>query len=174
MKKSYLVILDANVVIDAYQNNYWNTLVTAYNVYLPAIVLRDEVQYFRDRDGKKFIDLSPYILKGTVVELEATLEEEAVLQASVKPVFLPKLDPGEREALALLKSPRCKNFLFCTGDALAIQGLSILGMTPQGISVEKLLNNAGSTKKVKPEFTEKRFQAHLVQGFQEREFWIIK
>lgn len=118
MKKSCLVILDANVVINAHEEKYWNVLVAGHKIYLPATVLRDEVQYFMDKDGKKIIDLSDLISKGSIIELEATAEEDALLQSCIQPSFLPSLDPGEREALALLKGLRCKNYLFCTADGL--------------------------------------------------------
>jgi|GEM_PF-6759019 hypothetical protein len=89
-------------------------------------------------------------------------------------MFFSSIDPGEREALALLKNPNFKNFYFCTGDALAVKLLSILGITDRGISVEKLLDKIGITKKLDKHFKEKWFQRQLSLGFQEKDFWLKK
>jgi hypothetical protein len=117
MKKPDLVILDANVVIDAHKENYWNSLIEGHKIHLPATVIRDEVQYFdAGNNNKKGIQLKPLIDKGFIFEIAATIDDEKQLQCLVKAQFLLAFDPGEREALALLKAQRYKNFFFCTGD----------------------------------------------------------
>jgi hypothetical protein len=172
LKKPLLIILDANVIIDAHRENYWNALVNGHRIHLPTIVVKDEAQYFDTGNGKRSINLAPLMSQGLITEITATPEEDFYLQTLVKPSFLPSFDPGEREALALLKGPRCKNFFFCTGDALAIKGLGILGLSTQGASVEKLLEIIGIKKPLKKHFTEEWFQKHLITGFQEKTLWI--
>lgn len=172
MKKSLLVILDANVIIDAHRENYWNALVNGHRIHLPTIILRDEAQYFDTGKGKQSINLSSLISQGLITVISATSAEDLHLQKLVKPSFLPSFDPGEREALALLKSPNYKDFFFCTGDALAIKGLGILGLSTQGASVEKLLELIGNKRPLKKHFTEEWFQKHLITGFQEKNLWI--
>lgn len=173
MKKSNLIILDANVVIDAHREGYWNALINGHKIHLPATVLRDEAQYFDTGNGaKKAIQLIPLVQKGIITEIEATIQDELHLQSLVKPAFWVAFDPGEREAIALLKSDRYREFFFCTGDAAAVKGLSILGLSNQGISVEKLLSKIGTRKNLKRHFTENWFQHQLSIGFQEKDLWL--
>ncbi len=172
MKKPDLVILDANVVIDAHRENYWNPLIQGHKIHLPATVVREEVQYFdAGKNNKKGIQLKSLIDNGLIFEIAATLDDEKHLQRLVKPHFLQSFDPGEREALALLITNRYKDFLFCTGDRAAIKGLGVLGLSNRGISVEKLLEKIGIKKNLKNHFTENWLRQQLTQGFQERDLW---
>jgi hypothetical protein len=172
-KKSNLIILDANVVIDAHKENYWSSLIHGHRIHLPAIVIRDEIQYFNSGNNiKKGIQLTPLLKKGLIFELEASLEDDKYLQSLVKPEFLCAFDPGEREALALLKNNKYKDFFFCTADRAAVKGLGILSLSEKGISVEKLLAKIGITKPLKNHFTEDWFQKQLRQGFLEKNLWI--
>jgi len=95
MKKSLLVILDANIIIDAHKKDYWKILINNYQIFIPATVFHDEVVYFDVGKGRKIINLLPLITNGTVTVIEATLEEYAKLQSLVKLPFLQSIDPGE-------------------------------------------------------------------------------
>lgn len=174
MKKSLLVILDANIIIDAHKNNYWNALINSYQIFIPATVIHDEAIYFNDAKGRKLINLQPLVKNGSVFILEATLEEYQKLQSLVTPSFLQSIDPGEKEAFALMKNPKYKDFYFCTGDGRAIQALSVLQLSSQGISLEKLLHKIGNKRKLDRHFSESWFQKQLATGFQDRDFWILK
>lgn len=90
----------------------------------------------------------------------------------VKPTFFPSIDPGEREALALLKNPNFKDYHFCTADALPIRLLSVLDLADRGVSLEKLLENVGVKKKLPNHFTEEFFKKQLALGFQEKPLWL--
>ncbi len=125
---------------------------------MPATVLHDEAFYFEGYQGKEPIKLLAALKQGHICELEASLEDDLYLQSLVKPVFFPSIDPGEREALALLKNPNFKDYCFCTGNALPIKLLSVLGLSDNGISLEKLLEKAGVKKKLPRHFTEEWFK----------------
>lgn len=172
MKKLELVILDANIIIDAHALGYWNILTSRYKIYVPATVLREEVFYFDGYQGKEPIKLIESLEKGLIFELEATLEDDLYLRSLVKPAFFPSIDPGEREALALLKNPKFKDYYFCTADALPIKLLSVLGLSERGISAEKLLEKAGTKKKLQKHFSEDWFKRQLGLGFQEKHLWL--
>jgi hypothetical protein len=64
MKKSLLVILDANIIIDAHKHGYWKILISNFQVCIPAIVIYDEANYFYDHDGRKIINLQPFVRNG--------------------------------------------------------------------------------------------------------------
>lgn len=174
MKNSLLVILDANIIIIAHKENYWPTLLNQYRLAIPSTVLHDEVFFFgTDEGANKAIRLQPYIASGKLQELTATVKELDAFRKSVHKNFLPSIDPGEEEALALLKSSAYQQYSFCTGDALAIQALAALGMSSRGVSLEKLLTSAGyQTKNLKHHFTESSLQKNLTKGFQEKHLWL--
>src|SRR5687768_965093 len=105
--KSRLVILDANVIIRAFGGNFWNALVSQFDVHVTSIVLHSEVYFYIDDKGQKVaIDLASDISSGRIKELSATPEEVAVLVDKVSPNFLDRIDAGEQEALALLLTGR--------------------------------------------------------------------
>ncbi len=172
MKKLELVILDANVIINAHLLEYWKILTSRYKIFVPATVLYEEVFYFEGYQGKEPIKLMASLKQGLIHELAASLEDDLHLQSLVKPSFFPSIDPGEREALALLKNPAFKDYYFCTADALPVKLLSVLGLSEQGVSVEKLLEKAGAKKKLQKHFTEEWFRHQLGLGFQEKHIWL--
>ena len=89
MNKPDLVILDANVVIDAHREDYWNPLVEKYKIHLPATVIRDEVHYFEDgKNNKKGIQLQPLIKKSLIFEIAATTAIPAGTFSRVSKIFL--------------------------------------------------------------------------------------
>lgn len=172
MKKSKLVILDANVVINSHALKYWDPLTNRYEIYLPATVLHEEAFYFGGPHQEQPILLQQAIERRIIQKLEASLDDDRHLQSLIIPNFVSRIDPGEREALALLKNPKFKDFYFCTGDALPIQLLSVLGLANRGISVEKLLQEIGITKKLERHFTDAWFKQQLTRGFQEKHLWL--
>lgn len=131
-------------------------------------MLHEEAFYFGGPHLKQPILLQQALKKKVIQKLEASLEDDYHLQSLFVPHFVSRIDPGEREALALLKNPKFKDFYFCTGDALPIQLLSVLGLSDRGISVEKLLLDIGMTKKLEKHFTDVWFKQQLTRGFQER------
>ncbi len=74
------------------------------------------------------------------------------------------IDAGEAEALALLLSNKAKDHVFCTGDRMTIQALSMLDMKDRGISMERFLRSIGITRKLKRHYTEEFFKDALEKG----------
>lgn len=168
--RSRLVILDANVIIEAFGGNFWNSLVTQYEVYVTSIVLRNEVYYFEDANGKQvLINLEADVQKGTIREISATSQEVAALEDRVNPNFLDRIDDGEKEAISLLLTGRFDDFRFCTGDMRAIKALSSLGLGAHGVSLEELLVDIGQKKKLpNPSYSKKTFELKKAEGLQEQ------
>lgn len=174
MKKSKLVILDANVVIHSHAQKYWDSVTNRYEIYLPATVLNEEAFYFGGPHQEHPILLQKAVEQKSIHMLEASLDDDRHLQSLIIPNFVSRIDPGEREALALLKNPKFKEYYFCTGDALPIRLLSVLGLSDRGVSVEKLLRDIGMTKKLERHFTDAWFQQQLAFGLQEKHLWLKK
>ncbi len=107
------VLLDANVVIKAYELDVWSQLTERYELVLPSIVIHTEAQYFKTgRRGHRQIRLQELAVKGEITELTATHAELASLYTVFASWFLETLDPGETEALALLKANKAPEACF--------------------------------------------------------------
>lgn len=168
--RSRLVILDANIIIAAFRGGFWNTLVAQYEISVPSIVLHDEVYYYEDNAGKKVdIDLLQYVTSGKVKEISATPQQIADLENEVNPNFLNRIDDGEKEAIALLKSGDFDEHRYCTSDTRAIKALASLDLGAFGVSLEELLTKVGEGKKLPDEsYSKKAFDLKKAQGLQEQ------
>jgi hypothetical protein len=159
------VLLDANIVIEAHTLEIWAELKDRYELILPRVVVKNEAKYFRSsRRGSKSIRLSEQITRGEVHQLTATAEEYAELYKIFASWFLQALDPGETEALVLLRANRAPEAFFCTSDALAVKALAMLGLSQQGISMEMLMKKVGLAKRLKLQFTEDFFKRNIRLG----------
>lgn len=161
------VLLDANVVIEAHSIGVWQKLLDRCQIMIPSIVVRDEALFYsRETNGiHEDIYLPKLVQDGKIIELTATAEDLHSLYGTFDRVFVEGIDPGEAEALALLKSRKAAEACFCTGDALAIRALAMLGMSEVGISLETLLKRLGLQRKLQHFwFTEEFFQENLKRG----------
>jgi predicted nucleic acid-binding protein len=87
--KSKLLLLDANVVIEAHRQKLWKALYTRYEISLPSVVLQREVQFFRSkRDfGNEEILLKPLVDAGLLQEVSATSDDIDNLSRRFKASF---------------------------------------------------------------------------------------
>jgi hypothetical protein len=172
--KFRLVILDANVVIKAFEGNFWNILVSHYEICLPSIVLRKEVYFFNDlKTGERIdINLERFIKQGSITELSASADDLEALVSKIDSNYLERIDAGEREALALLNSGRFDDYRFCTGDMRAIKALASLDLGSFGVSLEELLANAAMKVPLPDQsYSKKAFQRKKAEGLQERDLF---
>lgn len=170
--KSRLVFLDANIIIEAHRLNIWNHLVGQFEVVIPSFILDNEVRYFTSgRNGQKTsIDLSADEKAGKIKRETALPSDFQKLESNFKQVFVDGLDPGEKEALAILYSGRFEAHRFCTGDGAAIRALSVLSLQFQGVSFETLMTESGQkAKDFKRHFQEEFFKKNIAQGSVERD-----
>lgn len=174
--KSRLVILDANVIIRAFAENFWNALIAQYDVHITSIVLHAEIYFYLDKNGQQVpIDLAADITSGKVKELTATLNEIAALVDKVNPNFMDRIDDGEQEALALLVTGRFDEFRYCTGDTRAIKALSSLSLGSLGISLEELLTAIGQNAKLPDQsYSKNAFDRKKAEGLQEQTMFLKK
>lgn len=174
-KKLKQVLVDAVVVIHAHENRYWDSLCNAYQVALPATILENEVFYFESSHGKMGLKPSRWIEQGTVTRVEAEIGDYDTLSRKLSDNFMLAIDPGEREALAILFSEKYKNYLFTTADKAAAKALGILGIGLRGVSVEellKLIGNPASKTNLTTQYTKTWFQKNIAEGFSEQNLWL--
>lgn len=164
MQKPKLLLLDANVVIEAHRLGAWTEICDQYEIGLPSIIV-SEARYFESEEGGGSIHLQDEIKAGTIAVFEGTVAEISAAFSNISDAFLAGIDAGEAEAIALLFGD-CSDHRFCTGDVNAIQLMGMLSLEANAISFERLAHGLKSKGKLKVQahFTEKTFKHHLGVG----------
>lgn len=168
--KSRLVLLDADIIIEANQIGVWLALTEIVEIAVPSIIAHSEALFYSSekRGIPHEIDLPRLIQENKISELTATVTEISVLNRKFDSVFAEVLHPGETEALALIHSGKASGYKFCSGDKVAIQGLAMIGHSSSGISMENLLKSVGLTKHISHQFTESYFKKWIGKGKERR------
>ena len=164
--KPKCVLVDANIVIKAYEIGIWLEIVSRCEIIVPSIVVHREALFYSEKKQSipKDIDLMQLVEQGRIKEVTATKNELEDLYKVFDRVFVEQIDDGEAEALALLKAGKTPQALFCTGDAPAIKALAMIGQGESGISLESLLGKLGLQKSLNIQFTQTFFEEHLKRG----------
>lgn len=165
------VLLDANVVIAAYELGVWDWLVRVFHVRVPSIVVRGEALYYhplRQPKKKVPINLPAQVQSGTVEELVGTVEDIARVLSVFDRSFVGGIHAGEAEGLALVLASVAGDAQFCSGDALAIQALAMLGLADKAVSFEYLLGGKKTVVPLEAQCTEDYLRRNLAIGQERR------
>ncbi len=165
------VLLDANVVITAHELGVWDWLVRVFCVSVPSVVVRTEALHYRPLGQRRRpvpIDLPALVAAGTIQELTGTAEDIARLLAAFDPSFVDSVHAGETEGLALVANGKAGSAQYCSGDALAIQALAMLGFAEKAVSFEALLGGKKIVVPLEPQCTEDYLHRNLAIGAQRR------
>ena len=164
-----IALLDANVIIVAHQLAIWEWLLERYRILVPSVVVRTEVLFYpTPGHGRAPVQLDEQAEAGWIEELTATATELARVYAGFDQSFVSGLHAGEAEALALFLAGRVGEAGFCSGDALAVQALAMLGFAEQGVSLEALLGGKKHDGVLEPQFTEGFLRRNLSRGCENR------
>lgn len=163
-----LVLLDANIIIEAHELGVWQALVASVDLTVPSVVARHEAKYFVVGKKHNPINLSSLSTQGKIKVLEADVPEIADLMGQFDPLFSESIDPGEQEALALMLANRCPEQRLCSADARPIQALAMLDMSDRGVSFEELLKRIGRTQKLDDHFTQAFLERQIKEGQRRR------
>ena len=165
---SRLVILDANIIIDAFKEGFWGRIIGFYEVHVCPII-KGEANHYLNQNGERVeIDLESYIRDGKIYEIAATTNQFVEFKNKVTDSYLNSIDNGEIEALALLISEGYDEFRFCTGDTAAIRGLGALYLGDRGVSLEELLTKVGGSLPFSPNYSKKAFDLDIARGITEQ------
>lgn len=117
------VLLDANIIIEAYKFGIWEKLVEQVEIRVSSIVAHSEALFYskKERRVPEPIDLKRLITKGKIEEFPATQKEITTFLNKFDRVFVGGLHDGEAESLALIMHGGMKDTLYCSGDSTAIQ-----------------------------------------------------
>lgn len=166
--KPHLVLLDANVIIEAYELGVWQAVIDSFNLTVPSVIARHEVKYFVVHGKHNPINLPSLAAQGKITVLEADVAEIADLMNQFDPLFSESIDPGEQEALALMLASRCPEHRFCSADARPLQALAMLDMSDRGLSFEELLKRIGRARKLEEHFTLAFLERQIREGQRRR------
>lgn len=160
------VLLDANIIIESHKVGVWEKLIEKVEIVVSSIVAHKEALFFSEVEGKipEPINVNRLIQDGKIKEISSSPEEMADFLNYFDRVFVFGLDDGEIESLALIKSGKVKDTLFCSSDGPAIQALAMIGHSGVGISMEMLLKETGLQKSLECQFSDAFFQKHLKKG----------
>lgn len=161
------VLLDANVVITAHELGVWDWLVRVFRVSVPSIVVRTEALHYHPSKQpwrSVPIHLQEQVASGDIEELTVTAEDIARVLSVFDASFVGGLHAGETEGLALLQTGRAGNAQFCSGDALAIQALAMLGFGDRGVSLQTLLGGKKTPTPLAAQCTEEYLRRNLEIG----------
>ena len=141
MAKPRLLLLDADIVITAHSLGIWEQLKAAYEIAVPATIVR-EARYFQSVRGSGSIGLQAEIDRNEIRCLEGTADELIATFKNFETSFLQGIDAGEREAISLISSGRCNGYVFCTGDTIAMNAIGMLDLGGSSMSFETVLRSA--------------------------------
>jgi len=166
--KPKCVLLDANIIIETHNLGVWGVLVDTLELVVSSIVAREEALFYVNGELPQAINLERLISEGKIAEIQATAEQIYSMIGYFDRNFIEGLHEGETEALALVKANSVGEALYCTGDAIAIQALAMLGHSETGISLESLLKQFGLQKQLDKQFTAKFFRTNIEFGRENR------
>jgi len=151
--KPRLVLLDADVIIEAHNIGVWQDIIKGYEVLVPSIIIEDQAKFYSKQEQRTTIDLKSQVAQHQIQEIQTTTEEiECLYEKFARNP--PEIHPGETEAVAYIFCHSEEGHVFCTGDHAAIIALTKCGMSDKVISFEELLNKIGLTKTLKKQLTE--------------------
>jgi hypothetical protein len=162
------VLLDANIIIEAYRLGIWEKLIKNCEISVSSIVARDEALFWSKKVGgiPEPINLGKLISEGKIKEFTASADEVAAFLNKFDSVYVQGLHDGENEALALIMHSKIIDTLYCSADATAIQALAMIGHSDLGISMEALMQKSGITKRLRKHYTDKFFKTNIEVGKQ--------
>jgi hypothetical protein len=163
-----LVLLDADVVIRAFELHIWDRLVDKYEVVLAGTVCNEVRDYFDPATAaRKDINLKSYIADGRIKLVDAPLIWAAEIDAFCRARLGGLHGKGELESIAIVKH-ETRDVQFCTADGYAIRTMVLLGYGSRLVSLEKLLRSVGLSRKFETredyQYSDARFKKCLKDG----------
>ncbi len=161
-------LLDAGPLIELHRLGIWEWAVRRAELVIPSIVVEQEAEFWDSEDGeRKPIRLEPLIKQGKIRKAEADNEQMRDTAALFDPSLVDSVDPGELEALSILRSwEGSERPSFCTGDRLATIALCLLGFSSLAVSLEELLQRVGLTARPRPQFCQDKMRRWVWEGGQ--------
>lgn len=170
-KKFRLLLLDANVVIEAFRMGIWDQLVDRCDIHLARTVVDKEAHFYEDDSGDRHhFDLREYEAKGTITVFDVQFAEVDAFRKLFGPVYFEKLDQGEAESMAFLFAHPSQEWLICSADKIVYRVLGSTRRGDQGISLEEILQQIGLGRPVDRMFSHNYREQWTRKGFEEGQY----
>lgn len=146
--KPRLFLLDAVIIIHLHELGLWGRVMEEAEVIVPGVVADREVRYWSKRQAegepvRNAINLRADAAAGQIRIEEADAGDLRETQVLLPAIIREGVDPGELEALTLIRLAKDPKPAFCTADRLAFHGLCHLGFHEIALSLESLLIRLG-------------------------------
>ncbi len=117
-KRSRLLLLDADVVIELFRQGIWDELIDRCDVHLSQTVA-GEARFYEDELGEHcYFDLGPYMQSKSITVFAVTVPELGTFRRQFGPAYLEQLDLGESESLIYLQKQQ-KECRICSAEKIA-------------------------------------------------------
>ena len=159
MKKSELVLLDANIIIELFRLGLWDKIIDRFHISLSRTVAETEVKYFEDSESNRhYIDLNKFIEESLISVFDVPASKVLKFKSEFDPTYVDRLDPGETESLIYLLENEA-DCVICSADSIVFKILGNLNKEDSGISLDEIFQMAGFTVQVAYQYS---------KGFRER------
>lgn len=143
----------------------WDALIAAYEIVVPATVVRVEAHFYVDQHGHRIeIDLPAEAARGRIREVEMTASEINAVKKRFTADFRDRLDDGELEAIAYLLAVPDEDVRFVSADGPAIQAVAMVDDDVRVISLAEALDHCGHTKPLRHQFSREFVDEHRREG----------
>lgn len=165
-KRLAFLLIDANIIIEAFRLGVWDALVSHCDIYLPEVMLTEALYYIDSTQTRHPINLDPYSQSGAVTVITVELSTAQAFLDRFDPLYRDTLHDGEAAALAYLFE-QDESWTFCSADKIAFRVLGNANRSEQGLSLEEVLNTIGFSRTVGKQFTAAFRKKWTHQGFEE-------
>ena len=162
MKKYRFLLLDAGPIIKLFELSLWDAFIARCDVTICRTVA-DEAKWASQDYGDLQIDLEAEEAKGHIHIVDVEVSTVKAFYEKFDPSYQIILHDGEKETLAFLYTSTEK-WLVCAGDKAVFKTLGVMGLSEQGISLEKILADIGLGRQMDWPYTEKFRLQYTRQG----------
>ncbi len=167
MKKSRLLLFDANVVILLFKLGIWEQVIARCDVLLSRTVAQIEADYYETDEGeRRDIDLATYVKAGQIRLVDISPSDLAAFRGGFDAEYFERLDAGETESLVYLLNS-LEQCLVCSSDKIVYRVLGNLRRSGQGVSLEEVLASIGLGRSLPHQFGKAYREKWSSRGFQE-------
>jgi hypothetical protein len=167
-RRPRLLLLDANAIFAAFRYGAWDKLCAAYEVVVPATVVRVEAMFYDSREtGRRvYLDLPALVEADTITEYAADAADLANTLGRFQPPFRQRVDPGEAEALTYLLTHADDDTVFVTSDGSALEAVAMLGLAERAMCLDEALRLCGLGRALPRQHGPDFFREHIQIGLQ--------
>ncbi len=162
-------LLDANVIVYAYEIEVWEHMHKEAEIVTSASIIQDEAKFYSREYDKVMINLPELVDSGELKEVDPKVSQVNKVTEKFDELFSEQLHEGEIDLLAHLLSIEDESTGFCSADRVALEALAMLGLGDLGISLEEILRIIGYQKSdINSEYTQAYLEECLEEGKQKR------